>query len=328
MDTLGIATSTLNGYVSTEVIDNAHAAIPFFWFLTGRKGMYDRASRKFTEKSSVKYVEGGQYIQVNLRLGTNTTAKSHGPYDVVDTTPQSTLNYLLYNWKETSVQITISNKEKRINKGRAALFNLLNDKINEAEDSLFEAMNTMLFGDGTGNESKDILGLGAIVNTTGTIGGLSRTTYPQLQCQNESTAMALAISGGAGSLTNMWNNLYKSKKLWKPDVHITTQTLAEKYESLLAPNMRFADKESANMGWDFLTFKGAPIIFDDQCPAGYWYMLNTRFINMVIHPDADFASVPFAKPVNQKVSVGSIEFMGQLTCSNFQRQGRLTGKTA
>jgi len=330
MDTNGLATATMHGYVTNELIDNIHAAIPFMWFLTGRKGMYDKARGKFTDKAKIKYVDGGDYIKTNLVFNKNTTAKSTGPYDVLDLTPQAEIDHLLYEWKEAGVQVVISQKEKDMNKGKAKIFSLINAKIDIAEQSLFEMFNTMLMGDGTGNDSKDILGLRALVATTGSIGGKDRAAYPQLQAQTEATVEPLAILNTNGSLGHMYNNLAQAKRVWRPDISVTTQTLYEKYESLVSPQNRRYYKDAADAGIDdeMLTYKGMPIIYDAAVPAGHWYMLNTTFLYLVIHPDRDFKDVPFAEPVNQKVSVGRIDFMGQLVCSQFKRQGLLSGKTA
>lgn len=328
MDIDGLASSTLRAYCEKKVVDNIYKAIPLFYWMTGRRAKVDAQAGRYTRKSNTRHQSGGRNLVVPINVDKNTTATSYSGYDVKPTEPVSTVKDLEYNWKLTTVAVVISDEEKDQNTGKEAVWSLLDWKIEEGEMSLFEKFNEWLFGDGTGNDNKDPLGLKALVNTTGTIGGLSRTTYTILQCQADATAMALAISGGTGSLTNMYNNLWKQNAIWRPDTHVTTQTLAEKYESLLQPHMRLTSKELGELGYDYLQFKGAPVLFDDLCDAGYWYMLNTKFLYPVVDPRYDFKDIPFRKPVNQEVSVGYIKWRGNFVCSNFQRQGRLTAKTA
>ncbi len=87
--------------------------------------------------------------------------------------------------------------------------------------------------------------------------------------------------------------------------------------------------DMANSGFQNLMFKGAPVVFDDDIPAGTtagsgrMYMLNTKYLSLVGHSDVWFKPTPFVRPTNQDSVFSQILCYGQLTISNRARQGVL-----
>jgi hypothetical protein len=78
--------------------------------------------------------------------------------------------------KQYAGSISISGIEEAKNNGEQEIINLLEAKIMQAEESMREGFNTMFYGDGTGNSSKNWNGLGNLVEATGSVGGM---TQPQ-----------------------------------------------------------------------------------------------------------------------------------------------------
>ena len=69
----------------------------------------------------------------------------------------------------------------------------------------------------------------------------------------------------------------------------------EAYEALLTSNVRYTDTDVANAGFQNLLFKGAPVVFDSNCPDGEMYFLNTKYIQLVGHSDVWFKPTPFVR---------------------------------
>ena len=99
----------------------------------------------------------------------------------------------------------------------------------------------------------------------------------------------------------------------KPDLIITTQTVFEYYEKAMQPQERFIDTRTADAGFQNLTFKGVPVVFDRDCTSGVMYFLNSSYLNWVVHRDADISVGPFVTPNNQDVSTAQILFQGNMT---------------
>jgi len=65
------------------------------------------------------------------------------------------------------------------------------------------------------------------------------------------------------------------------------------------------------------------VIFDGNSgiPSDHMYMINTNYLELVVHKDADLEVVEEIRPTNQDGAVIPILWMGNLTCSNRKQQG-------
>jgi len=113
-----------------------------------------------------------------------------------------------------------------------------------------------------------------------------------------------------------------------PDMVLGTQTLFEKYESLLQPQLRYTDTKTADAGFQNLLFKAAPVTYDAHCPAGVVYFLNSKYITLVGHSGKWFQQTEFVRPENLDARYALIMCYGNLTIRNRKKQGKLTAKTA
>jgi len=112
---------------------------------------------------------GGTQIIEPLVYAQNGTVGSYAGYDAIDLTPQEGITAAEYDFKQMAASIAISGIEEAKNRGPEAIIKLLQAKIMQAEESIKENLNDMLFGDGTGNGGKDFNGLANIIDATGTV---------------------------------------------------------------------------------------------------------------------------------------------------------------
>ena len=305
-----ILSTTLKNYVP-KLEDNIFTARPLVYFLK--------------QKDQIRVITGGAKIVTPLIYAASTAVGSYATTDTLSTTAQTGISAAEYDWKQFYATVTINGLEEAQNAGEAEIIDLLEAKIMQAQESITESMDVMFFADGTGNSGKDWLGLKALVdNNTGpvtTIGGIDSTTQAYWRSYKEATAAALTIA----YMTTAYNSVSVGND--QPQVILTTQTLFEKYESLLQPQQRFTDSKSADAGFQNLMFKGAPVTFDVNTPAGYMYFLNTKYLRLVGHKSVWFTPTPFVRPTNQDARFAQILCYGNLTCSNRKRQGVLQGKT-
>jgi hypothetical protein len=194
----------------------------------------------------------------------------------------------------------------------------------QAEESLREGFNVMFFGDGTGNSGKNWNGLTNLVAATGTVGGINRAT-----AGNEYWRSYVESTAGALTLAQM-NTAYNTVSVGNdhPDMVLATQTLYEKYESLLQPQLRYTDTKTADAGFQNLLFKAAPVTYDVHCPSGTVFFLNSKYLSLVGHSGKWFSQTEFVRPENLDAKYALIMSYGNLTCRNAKKQGKLTAKTA
>jgi hypothetical protein len=293
-----------------QLTDNVFTARPLTYFLT--------------DKGRIRMIDGGTKIVEPLIYGQNSTVASYSGYDTIGLTAQTGITAAEFDWKQYAASIAISGIEEAKNNGDAAVLNLLEAKVMQAEESLREGFNTMFFGDGTGNSSKDWNGLGNLVEASGTVGGINRATAGNeyWRSYEENTAGALTLA--------QMNTAYNSVSVGNdhPDMVLTTQTLYEKYESLLQPQLRYTDTKTADAGFQNLLFKAAPVTYDTGCTAGVMYFLNSKYLTLVGHSGKWFSQTEFVRPENLDAKYALIMCYGNLTVRNCKKQGKLTAKTA
>jgi hypothetical protein len=304
-----LLSTTLANY-RDQLTDNIFTARPLTYFLQ--------------DKGRIRMLNGGTKIVEPLIYGQNSTVKSYSGYDSISLTAQTGITAAEYEWKQYAASIAISGIEEAKNNGEQEIINLLEAKIMQAEESMREGFNTMFFADGTGNSGKDWNGLGNIVEASGTVGGINRATsgneYWRSYEENTATALTLAQMSTAYNSVSVGND--------HPDMVLTTQTLFEKYEALLQPQLRYTDTRTADAGFQNLLFKDAPVVYDEHCTAGIVYFLNSKYLTLVGHSGKWFSQTDFVRPEDLDARYALIMCYGNLTCRNAAKQGKLTAKTA
>jgi hypothetical protein len=302
-----LLSTTLANYRS-QLTDNVFTARPLTYTLM--------------DKGRIRMLNGGTKIVEPLIYGQNSTVASYSGYDSLALTPQEGISAAEYDWKQYAASIAISGIEEAKNNGEQEIINLLEAKIMQAEESMRESFNQMFFADGTGNSGKDWNGLGNLVESGNTVGGIDSSAYSYWQSKEENTPGALTLA----QMSSMYNTVSVGND--HPDTLLTTQTLFEKYEALLQPNLRYTDTKTADAGFQNLLFKAAPVMYDVHCTSGVFYFLNSKYITLVGHSNKWFSQTEFIKPEDTDARYALIMCYGNLTVRNRAKQGKLTAKTA
>jgi len=305
-----LLSTTLANY-RPQLTDNIFSARPLTYFLM--------------DKGRIRMVDGGTKIVEPLIYGQNGTVASYSGYDTISLTAQEGMSAAEYDWKQYAASIAISGIEEAKNNGEAAIIILLEAKIMQAEESMREGFNQMFFGDGTGNSGKNWNGLANLVESGNTVGGINSANGQDnnwWRSYEENTAGALTLA----QMATAYNSVSVGND--HPDMILTTQTLFEKYEALLQPQLRYTDTKTADAGFQNLLFKAAPVAYDVHCTAGVVYFLNSKYLTLVGHSGKWFQQTDFVRPENLDARYALIMCYGNLTVRNRAKQGKLTAKTA
>ena len=276
------------------------------------------------ENGRVRMLDGGTKIVEPLIYGQNDTVGSYAGYDSISLTAQEGISAAEFEWRQYAASIAISGIEEAKNNGEAAIVNLLEAKIMQAEESMRESFNQMFFADGTGNSGKDWNGLGNLVDATTAVGGIDPTATGNgwWGSYEEGTAGALSLA----DMATAYNSVSVGND--HPDMVLTTQALFEKYESLLQPQLRYTDAKTADAGFQNLLFKSAPVVYDVHASAGTMFFINSKYLTLVGHSGKWFSQTEFVRPENLDAQYALIMCYGNLTVRNRAKQGKLTGRTA
>jgi hypothetical protein len=214
-----------------------------------------------------------------------------------------------------------------MNNGPEAMIKLVKTRIKNAQHTASNNLSVDLFSDGS--LTNQVGGLAHLVQSagTGTVGGINAGTYPFWQNQKREMGGTNAWSKSTikGEMNALWLPLVRGDD--KPDLILFSHDLYSAYEESLQDLQRYASADAAAAGFETLKYKSASVIFDDNSSFGTsaetGYFLNTKYLYLVQHSEAQWTQDDEKKPVNQDAVVVPMFWMGQLVCTNRSLQGKL-----
>jgi len=294
----------------------------------------------------------GRTLRVPVKVSKNSTGTSFRGFDTFSTSATDNRQYMEFNPSFYQITCALPGDELSVADTESKVLDLMKLTIQSDTEDMADDLGTIFYSDGTGNGSKDPLGLAALVDdgtTVASIGGLSRTTYPTL---------ASTVTASGGTLT-----LAKVDTLWvaatsgaqKPTAIYTTEAVFNLYGQLLRPQERIT-KDAGTMkgisggtGFTALAYNGKPILMDEKCTSGVFFMLNEDFVDWYALPYYNAKPIAYKNqiegndyntpmglgfswsdwiiPANSASVVGHIYFGGQFITTNPKRHAKLTGIT-
>jgi len=230
-----------------------------------------------------------------------------------------------FDWKQLNCNVTISGLEEVQNSGKQAMHNLIKARIQVAEKSMQNAVGAALFYSNTENDGKAIGGLQHLVAdlpTSGVVGGINRMNDTWWANQyydfgGESVTASSTTIQHAMNLTYL--NCVRGSD--HPDLIVAGSTYFTYYEESLQPQQRFTNASLADAGFVNYKYKGADVVYDENCAATRMYLLNTDYLYFRPAADRNFVTLDRKSAVNQDATVIPLYWMGNLTMSNASLQG-------
>jgi hypothetical protein len=284
---------------------------------------------QFTSKNGgLKKVPGGNQIEVTIEYGKNTTFKSHSDMETLPVQRIDVFDAAQYDWREHSGTITYSILQKFKASGDTAKFDLIAGLIDNALNSHKDDIDTAMYGDGTGNDSKDMLGLKALIPAvidSGVLGGINRATFSFWR-SNQSADGGSSGSTLRASMRTMYNDCSNGIGGAHPTVGVSDQASFELYESLLTTNERFTSKGEGDGGFknEVLKFKGMKLAYTDKVTAGYMYFMSPKFMGIYVAQGVFVQLGEELEPINQHIRVRKIHTIIQMVAKQPRRLGVVT----
>jgi hypothetical protein len=288
--------------------------------------------RRIYSKGNVRREDGGLSIVAMLDYAENSTYQRYSGFDVLNIGASDVISAAEFQWRQIAVNVVASGYDLRVNSGDSRIVNLAKARMKNAIRTFKNNFSSDIYSDGT--LSNQINGLQALVSDagTGTVGGIVSGTFTFWK--NKVQSAAAPIQGGGGitpSATTIENGLMLP--LWlelvrgddKPDLIVASNDYFSFYEASQVSIKRYTSSEKADGGFQGLKYKGTDVIFDGNSgiPSAHMYFLNTDYIELVVHKDADMDMVDELRPYNQDAVVMPILWMGNMVVSNRSLQGVL-----
>ena len=285
--------------------------------------------RRIYDKGNVRREDGGLTIVAPLDYAENNTYQRYSGYDVLNVGASDVISAAEYQWRQIAINVVASGLELRTNSGDTRIINLVKARLKNAIRTFKNNFSADIYSDGT--LANQVNGLQALVADagTGTVGGIDSSTWTFWK--NKVQSAAAPIQGGGAitpSATTMeslmlplWLSLVRGDD--QPDLIVMDNNYFTFFEQSQTSIKRYTDETKANAGFVSLKYKGADVIFDggSGIPANHAYFLNTDYLEIVVHKDADMTVMDEMKPYNQDAAVVPVLWMGNLVCSNRALQG-------
>lgn len=225
-------------------------------------------------------------------------------------------------WKQLGGFVAISGKELAMNRGKAAVIDLLEARIKHLKANLRNTAAASLYSDGTGTSSKEFGGLQLIVadspSSAGTVGGIDQAANSWWRNQ-VSTSAVYSSTNCLSRMNAHWLNCVRGTD--KPDLILTDAEMYGQFEAALQDKQRFTDASLAEAGFENVKYKSAPVVYDENCPTRRMYFLNTDYLSFKYAPDRWFKADEARVVTNADYEVVPIWTMGNLVTSDRARHG-------
>lgn len=293
----------------------------------------------------------GRTLRAPIKVSKNTTGTSFKGFDTFSTAATDNRQFLEFTPSFYQITCALPGDELSVADTENKVLDLMKLTIQSDTEDMADDLGTIFYADGTGNNSKDPLGLAALVDdatSVSTIGGLSRSTYTTLK-----STVTSQVTLTLAAVDTLWINVASGSI--KPTAGFTTEAIYNFYGQLLRPQERLVKDVSAIKGGNFaggtgfaaLFYNGKPIMMDEKCTSGVFFLLNEDYVDWYALPYYNAKPVAYKSqvegndydapvglgfswsdwiiPANSASVVGHIYFGGQFVTTNPKRHGKLTG---
>lgn len=281
--------------------------------------------RRLKTGGKIKKLDGGYEIVRPLDYAENATFQRFSGYDLLNVGASDVLSAAKYPWVQSAIHITASGEELRKNSGKNRIIDLAEARVRNAIRTAANNMSVDLYSSGA--LTNQMTGLAAQITTdgTGTVGGINSATDTFWANQFYEMTSTPSKTTIIPAMQTMWLRCVRGTD--KPDLLVSTHDFFGFYWNALTDLQRYASADSATAGFQSLKFVSADVIFDNNSnfstTGETMFFLNTNYLELVVHRDANWTQLDEKMSVNQDAVVIPLIWMGNLVCSNRSLQGIL-----
>ncbi|HEY6925659.1 MAG TPA: phage major capsid protein, partial [Steroidobacteraceae bacterium] len=276
-------------------------------------------------RGNTRTEDGGLSIATPLDYAANNTYQRYSDWDTLNISASDVISSAEYQWRQIAINVVASGRELRINSGDSRIINLAKSRIKNALRTFNNNFSNDLYSSGA--LTNQINGLQALIADagTGTVGGIDSSAFPFWQ----NTVIDASNLSVTPSSTTIESGLMLPAWLATdrgPDDQVDLIVADNNYYTFFEGSQlslkRYNDTQKGSAGFVSLRYKNADVIYDGNSgiPVNHMYGINTAYMELVVHQDADLEIMDDMRPVNQDGAVTPILWMGNLTCSNRKQQ--------
>ena len=337
-----VLTTTIDNYKAT-LVDNIIKGVALTYWLTSRG-----------RGQGIREDVGGQFIQIPVIYQKNTNSQTISGYDRYNLAPTDEATSAFERWSNFVTSVGLNLDEIQANKGASRRANLIRMKVDTMETSAKEdweryltvgTANSIRFI--SGNAGKDPVPLGQLIQKDPTVANsvhnIAQGTEAwwrnqrQLSIANAATTWPIFRA----ELFNMYNRCKKGSTNDGPDFGLTTQEVYEVIENGMIGIQRagmYTDQDTQSLGYGGVKLKGMSLMWSEimgdygatagdatsatyNAARGHIFFLNSRWLELVVDQDWNWAITDFEKPIDQWAVWAAMLWRGNLTVTQRRKHG-------
>jgi len=262
------------------------------------------------QHGGIRRIDGGRTVVEEAKSGQNGSVAWVGESGSVSLADTKVLDAAEFNWKYMlcSVVWTLAERYKNSGGSDTKIIDLIAGKFEVAEDSMMNVFHAGMLSDGTGSGGLQLQGLAALVSatpTTGTVGGIDRSSANAAWFRNDYATSTTAVSANpvTSALALQFLDYFIDRAVSGGKVQQQIGLLGATHwrlanQALQARQVIQNVSSDAKGGFDRLFYRGIPLYLSGGInysgqtaqTATYTYLLNTKpgGVNLVFHEKAEF----------------------------------------
>lgn len=268
---------------------------------------------------NVKVISGGRQFIHQVLYSQNSSFGARGKLDTIDLPVTDPITVSEWDIKNINGSIVLPTMDVAMNAGsREKLLDYANAKRLEAEVSMGEVMGDQVFAESPGTNDMDSIPIiiAEDVTASTSVGGINQSAQSWWRNQSYDTAVTAFNTSNAGvnAIDTSLNNATFGKM--GPKVIVTTKAIFTLYMLSLTSNARYMNMELGDAGFKALQYATIPFVFDDNCPSGNLYGIDTDNLKLQVLAQGNMKMTSFQVARNQLAESALFYMFCNLTCGS------------
>jgi len=270
---------------------------------------------------NIRIKQGGRLFLHPILYKKNSSFQARSKLDTISLPVTDPVTDSQWDIKILDGSVVLPTLDVAMNSGsREKVRDYIADKELEAETSMTEILGDQMMNTSVG--SNDLDSVPRIISETPSsdtdVGGIDSSSSANSYWRNE--AYATVVSGwntsqeGLNALDTALNNATFGKQ--GPKLIATTKAIFTLYMLGLTTNVRYANLEMGDAGFKALQYATIPFVFDDNCPSGNLYGIDTDALRWQVLAQGNMRRTPFQWAHNQLVESSLMYIFSNLTCGS------------
>lgn len=319
-------TETLNNLYTTtwrnmkgSAADNIFDATPFWFWLRANGGL--------------EAVEGGRSLGEPLRYAKSDNVAFVSKGSAMPLSDKEFLTTAVDSWRYLADSIVRFGVDDQQNRGKNAIINLMNAKLENSKDSLVDKLEETLAGAQSGSSFNGLQDIVKEDPTTGTLHGIDASVETWWRNQYHDAAGESIETLLVTNMNMLVNDCSQNQSQDAPNIIVSGQTPYEWYWEETLEQRRVHNKTLGDAGFQNVEFRGIPMVWSPQVAdgsvigsgsSGTMYFLNTRFLKFKYDPMMFFDMTEW-KPIPAQIGdlAAQVVLAGNLMTSRRRVHGVL-----